>query len=140
LIAAVQPQPMVAAVEATVRRAAERSQGLPGRFAHLLPARSAPPVAVRRGAGRHLIPRVAELSPVYGGEARADVPAPAVPANWPSPGALAILRRKAGVAGAQLPAGRHAPGIRHLREAIGGLARRSDWIDAADGTLLLAGV
>ncbi len=35
--------------------------------------------------------------------------------------------------------GRHAPGLRQLRQAIGGLARRGDWAGACDGALALAG-
>jgi DNA-binding NtrC family response regulator len=34
--------------------------------------------------------------------------------------------------------GRHAPGERDLREAIGGLARRGEWADSAEGSLALA--
>jgi DNA-binding NtrC family response regulator/tetratricopeptide (TPR) repeat protein len=37
----------------------------------------------------------------------------------------------------QLAAGRHAPGDRGLRQAIGALARRGDWAGASEGTLAL---
>jgi DNA-binding NtrC family response regulator/tetratricopeptide (TPR) repeat protein len=36
-----------------------------------------------------------------------------------------------------LASGRHAPGIRHLRQAVGSLARRAGWSDAAEGALAL---
>ena len=38
-----------------------------------------------------------------------------------------------------LARGRQAPGIRQLRQAVGGLARRGAWSDAAGGALALAG-
>jgi tetratricopeptide (TPR) repeat protein len=57
--------------------------------------------------------------------------------TWPAPGELAALRRRVEAARSQLECGRHAPGIRHLRQAIGGLARRAGWSDAAEGALAL---
>ena len=59
--------------------------------------------------------------------------------TWPAPGELAALRRRRDAAVVHLAQGRHAPGLRQLRQAIGGLARRSDWAHAADGALALAG-
>ena len=41
------------------------------------------------------------------------------------------------VALGQLAAGRHAPGDRALRQAIGGFARRGDWAGAGEGSLAL---
>ena len=38
---------------------------------------------------------------------------------------------------AHLAGGRHAPGVRQLRQAIGGLARRDAWTDAAGGAVVL---
>ena len=58
--------------------------------------------------------------------------------TWPAPGELTALRRRMDGAIRQLGKGRHAPGIRQLRQAIGGLARRDSWIDAGDGALALA--
>ena len=37
-----------------------------------------------------------------------------------------------------LDIGRHAPGERDLRQAIGGLLRRAEWAAAAEGSLALA--
>jgi DNA-binding NtrC family response regulator len=53
-------------------------------------------------------------------------------------GELAALRRRVEQSGALLAAGRHAPGLRLLRQALGGLARREAWTDATHGGLTLA--
>ena len=100
-----------------------------------------------RDAARHSATgpsRAAERASVYGwhGAASGDLDATdsaAVASTWPAPGELATLRRRVEAARVQLAAGRHAPGIRHLRQAIGGLARRASWSDAADGAVSLAG-
>src|SRR4029077_3794276 len=79
---------------------------------------------------------------VYGavedGDEQLFEPAPA-PCAWPAPGELAGLRRKMAHAVADIERGRHAPGIRQLRQVAGGLARRGAWSDAAKGALALAG-
>ena len=86
--------------------------------------------------------RVAEQVATYGVQDTAASPSFAGSASacvWPAPGELASLRRKRDGALTLLAQGRHAPGVRLLRQAIGGLARRADWTDAADASLVLAG-
>jgi DNA-binding NtrC family response regulator len=141
LISAIRPQPLGRSLERLVRRAAERAQGLPGRFVRLLwPKPHAEDGADRRSARRGMA-RVAERPAVYGREEAADdlLHAPAPACAWPAPGELSALRRRRDAAVVHLAHGRHAPGLRQLRQAIGGLARRSDWTHAADGALDLAG-
>jgi DNA-binding NtrC family response regulator len=143
LMAAVRPdvdQLDVRAVRA-VRQAARHSRGLPGRFVQAL---WPDPVIDRQAASHSGRSRAAERASAYGwqGAASADLEAtdaPSVASTWPAPGELATLRRRLEAARGQLAAGRHAPGIRHLRQAIGGLARRAIWSDAADGAISLAG-
>jgi len=120
-----------------VRQAARHSRGLPGRFVQAL----WPGPVTNRNAARHSGPsRAAERASVYGWQGDLEAPDSAAGAStWPAPGELATLRRRAEAARLQLAAGRHGPGIRHLRQAIGGLARRASWSDAADGAILLAG-
>lgn len=124
------------AVPPRLRRAATRAGGNPGRFIHHIRADiavSAP--AIRLGARRSSVAgtsRAAEQAPVYGGE-----PAGA-PIAWPMPGEVAALRRQIADGLRHLEDGRHAPGERALRQAIGGLTRRGEWTEAADGSLALA--
>ena len=143
LCSAIRPQRLSPRLERVVRRAAVGARGVPGRFARLL----WPISRVRAGkrseddavvTGRAV--RVAEQSVVYGVEDRAiSTPvAPAVSTSWPLPGELAALRQSIDGAMAQLTQGRHAPGIRQLRQAIGGLARRGEWTSAGGGALALA--
>jgi len=126
-----------------VRHAARDARGLPGRFVQAL----WPGPTIDRDAARQSATgssRAAERASVYGwhnassGDLEA-TDAAAVASAWPAPGELATLRRRVEAACVQLAAGRHAPGIRHLRQAIGGLARRASWSDAADGAVSLAG-
>jgi DNA-binding NtrC family response regulator/tetratricopeptide (TPR) repeat protein len=140
LIAALRPQAMSARAEQTVRRAAERARGLPGRFIRLLRQGSIVGRDQARRARRGRLSRVAEQTAVYGGEEVSASPFAPPPAEcaWPAPGELAALRRKRDAAVAHLAQGRHAPGVRQLRQAMGGLARRGDWTDAADAALVLA--
>ena len=86
--------------------------------------------------------RVAEQAAVYGGsgetlDGRLD--ATPVPCQWPAPGELAALRRKMERAREDLARVRQAPGMRQLRQAVGGLARRGAWSDGEGGALTLAG-
>jgi DNA-binding NtrC family response regulator len=141
LVDAVSPAPPAGRLERVVRRAAERSRGLPGRFARLLWPEWCHVAASRRSSRGRRLPRVAEQAAVYGGssetlDGRLDT-AP-VPCEWPSPGELAALRRKMERAREDLARGRQAPGMRQLRQAVGGLARRGAWSDAAGGALALA--
>jgi DNA-binding NtrC family response regulator/tetratricopeptide (TPR) repeat protein len=149
LAAAVHPAPADARAIARIRRAAEESGGWPGRFVRLLWPKMAGAERVRRYAtsasssGARLS-RVAEQPAAYeagdAGVAEEDHASMAGPAasTWPAPGELAALRRRIDGAVRHLAQGRHEPGIRQLRQAIGGLARRDDWIEAADGALTLS--
>ena len=142
MVSAIRPRPLSHGLERAVRQAAERAQGLPGRFVRLLwPQSLAGDGAEDHSSPRPRLSRVAERPAVYGREDAADdlFVAPAPACAWPAPGELAALRRRQDAAVAHLTHGRHAPGLRQLRQAIGGLARRSDWANAADGALALAG-
>ena len=141
MVSAIRPRPLSHHLERATRRAAERAQGLPGRFVRLLWPQALDGDGEDRPSTRHGLPRVAERPAVYG---REDAPddlfvAPAPVCAWPAPGELTALRRRRDAAVVHLTHGRHAPGLRQLRQAIGGLARRSDWAHAADGALALAG-
>ena len=133
LAAAVRPAGLAA--DARIRRAAERADGIPGRFARLIHG-------TRYGPARHRTPvafRVAERAPVYGvGEGAPREPLRVMPAAWPKPDEVSALRLRMASARELLAAGRHAPGDRDLRQAVGGLARRGDWTGAAEGSLVLA--
>jgi len=144
LVSAVQPPPTDRRMLARARRAAEEARGVPGRFVRLLwptlagESRSRRPVAAR-------VSRVAEQPAVYGigntEESEIDATSAdpvAIAAIWPAPGELAALRRRVESAVRQLARGRHEPGIRQLRQAIGGLVRRDGWIEAADAALTLS--
>jgi DNA-binding NtrC family response regulator len=119
--------------EAALRRATERAGGNPGRFIGVInpsgDSRARFDSGRRSVAGRS---RAAEQAPVYGAAA------PAASAAWPIPGEVATLRRQIQQGIRYLHDGRHAPGERDLRQAIGGLARRSEWTEAAEGSLALA--
>ncbi len=137
LVSAVQPSVLGGRLEPIVRKAAERAHGLPGRFARLLWPDSA---TARPSLRRSRLPRVAEQVAVYGGDEAIEEVFDAPPATcaWPAPGELAALRRRMDQAVADIARGRHAPGIRALRQVVGSLARRGAWIDAASGALALA--
>ena len=140
LAAAVRPRVAGGPFEHAVRRAAEHARGLPGRFARRLWRRGAAPAGWR--PVRHRFAIAAEQPAEYGGEDAtvATVPSPGVSDDhaWPMPGELASLRRALTAAMACLAAGRHVPGIRELRQATSGLARRRAWTDAAQGGVHLA--
>jgi len=130
--------PVVLADTPAVRQAATRSGGIPGTFIELLHG--------QRGARKGPSPSAsmaAEHTPAYGNDGPAHRAGPrpatlAVRTTWPAPGELMNLRRCMAAALTQLRAGRHAPGDRALRQAIGGLARRGIWTSAAEGSLALA--
>jgi len=143
LAAAVYPRVSDPSLVRRIRRAAGRARGLPGRFARLLwpdepPVRRSLPATTARRISRGL--RAAEQATVYGSSDAVTEVLPITPTDavWPAPRELAALRRRMDAALLLIRAGRHAPGIRQLRHAIGGLARRSAWSDAADGALTLA--
>ncbi len=129
LVAAVLP--IHAGANPRVRQAAERADGVPGRFARLL---HGPEYESHKQVTA--VARAAERAPVYGASSIAASGSPtSVP--WPVADDLAQLRRRMDVAIGQLAAGRHAPGDRALRQAIGGFARRGDCAGAAAGSLAL---
>jgi DNA-binding NtrC family response regulator/tetratricopeptide (TPR) repeat protein len=139
LIGSIVPPVIGTPHEAAARRAAERAQGLPGRFARALQ----PALAGARGAGYVVqdVSLAAERAITYGTEDEAAVFAPDVStpaATWPAPGELAGLRRRAATAVVHIGRGRHAPGTRELRHAVGGFARRGAWLDAGQGAFALA--
>ncbi len=142
LVSSIRPIGIDEEVLVRVRRASEHAGGLPGRFAALLWRRQASGRRERRSP-RDLL-RAAEQTVPYGYEAAlpsiAESMAPALSAAaWPAPGEMAALRRRLEGGVRLLNVGRHAPGDRALRQAIGGLARRSDWLHAAQGARALAG-
>jgi DNA-binding NtrC family response regulator len=148
LVAALRPRAPTPAIEERWQRTARRAHGLPARF-----ARSLWPGPLRRPLPEQPC-RVAEHPPVYGGNASGDsdgendsqtaaedaqtVPADCPGPGWLAPGELAALQRRAEQASALLSAGRHAPGLRLLRQAVGGLARRRAWRAAIQGSLTLS--
>jgi DNA-binding NtrC family response regulator len=136
LAAAVLPADLAGA--SPVRQAAARANGVPGTFIDLLHGRRAerrgPPPAASRAA---------EHTPAYGSDEataaiRSHEAISQVRTTWPAPGEVVSLRRLLNIALAHLASGRHAPGDRGLRQAIGGLARRGIWTSAAEGSLALA--
>jgi DNA-binding NtrC family response regulator len=136
LVAAIVPQAMDAAIERRVRRAAQHSFGIPSRFALSL----WPDLArLRPNPGASAVPRVAERAVAYGGDERLEPrTAVAAPSAWPAPGELASWRRRLAGGVADLRRGRQSRGVRQVRQAIGALARRDSWVDAADGAVTLA--
>jgi DNA-binding NtrC family response regulator/tetratricopeptide (TPR) repeat protein len=140
LVASILPAVAGTPHEDSARRIAERAQGLPGRFARLL--HPGPIGAVRHdSAWVHEAPIAAEQPMTYGVDEEAGrlVPERTRPASaWPAPGELASLRRRADSAIARIGLGRHAPGTRDLRYAVGGFARRGAWLDAARNAHALA--
>jgi DNA-binding NtrC family response regulator len=140
LMSAVRPVRLPPDVARQVRRAAEQADGLPGRFVRLLWRQGA---SISYGARPLSRPsaRAAEQAVVYGvDEPSIDAGPVRSPASgaWPAPGELAALRRRMEAACRLLKSGRHEPGERALRQAIGALARRGDWAQAGAGALALA--
>ena len=138
LIASIRPAACPPKLEARIRRAAEQADGLPGRFVRLLWREAAGRYAPRRRPGT--FGRAAEQAVGYGvEEGAAEGGLPTVDTRtWPAPGELAALRRRVDTARQLLRKGRHVPGERALRQAIGALARRGDWSHAGGGSLALA--
>jgi transcriptional regulator with GAF, ATPase, and Fis domain len=121
LVAAIRPANVDASARRRIERLAEAARGCPARLARMLwggESLAAEGVARSRSVA-------AEPSAVY--KTTADT-AP-VAADWSE-------RLKAAIA--LLEAGRHAPGERAVRAAVGGLSRRMAWDAAAHGQLALA--
>ncbi len=139
LESAVFPRPDDSAQIRRIRRAAMRARGLPGRFVRLLWHRFdyEHPATASPTASRGL--RVAESSVAYGSPEEIEPPPAAdVQRLWPVSGELATLRKRIDAAQDLIDRGRHSPGMRQLRHAIGGLARRDQWDGAAVGALRAA--
>ena len=140
LVRAVRPDATAGAQRLAVHRIAVRSGGWPGRFARLLwrtRTERAPEDPVFEPS-RQTVVRVAEQSAVYGVDRPPEPIVPAAECEWPVPGELASLGRQIDTGERLIAEGRHAPGERVLRQAIGGLARRQDWLRAGEGSLTLA--
>ena len=138
LVSAISPAISEVRDRRIARRAAERARGLPGEFARLLWSDAFATVDEMALEPRRSM--AAERPAVYGVDQ--DTPflaeTTASACEWPAPGELASLRRRAEAATGLIARGRQAPGTRDLRNAIGGLARRGAWLDAGQGALTLA--
>jgi DNA-binding NtrC family response regulator/tetratricopeptide (TPR) repeat protein len=111
-----------------IQASVEDARGIPSVGLPPLASRS---VRIPRRKSVAIISRAAEQAPVYGAAAAAALP-------WPIPGEVVALRRQLDHGIQHLAGGRHAPGERDLRQAIGALARRGEWASAAEGALALA--
>ena len=140
LASALVPPALDRRAEQRVRLAAERANGVPGRFARLLWPEWKGHHVLRQPTGRPGVSRVAEQQAVYGRAEPSEnlFDAPPVTTAWPAPGELAALRRRMEAAIEELARGRHAPGIRHVRQVVGRMARRGAWIDALRGAQALS--
>jgi DNA-binding NtrC family response regulator len=137
LIGAITPPVSDARQLARVRRAADEAGGVVGRFVRALWPGSGAGRCASRSSG---VTRIAERLATFETLDRLDEspPIPSSISSWPAPGELAALRRRIESGMKDLRDGRHARGIRQLRQTIGALARRDGWVDAAEGTLTLA--
>ncbi len=132
LAAAVRPAQF--STDPGIQKAAERAEGIPGRFIQFVHG-------MRYAQARQRVPvtTAAERAPLYGVATTASGgDRPVLTAHGTSAREVCDLRRQMTAARERLAAGRHAPGDRELRSAIGGLARRGDWAGAAEGSLALA--
>jgi DNA-binding NtrC family response regulator/tetratricopeptide (TPR) repeat protein len=129
LVAAVSP-PVGGAEAVRIRRMAAQAQGWPGRFSRLLWRRYRfPPTKQRLRAAEQVVSYEIDNTPVV------SPPADSPPISIDE---LAIFRHRLTVSARLIASGRHAPGERKLRQAVGALSRRRDWSYAAEGSLLLA--
>jgi DNA-binding NtrC family response regulator len=141
LVESVRPVRLPERTVRRVRRAAARADGLPGRFVRSLWPEARAPEAHAAAATRR---RVAEQPAPYGASASADAPVPVHEGTvgscpWPATDELDVLRRRLDSGIRDVAAGRIASGERALRQAIGALARRSDWEHAGEGAVKLGG-
>ncbi len=118
--------------EGRVRRMAARSAGWPGRFARML---------WRQDHGADAVPRrllrACEQPAVYDIEPAASTGTAAIRSDLLVAADLITHRRRLESAVRAIAAGRHAPGERALRQTIGALSRRQDWVHAGKGQLAL---
>jgi len=140
LVAAIRPSAIDERLLARIRRAADDSRGLPGRFCDALWCR----MSTHDRRHREMISaRVAETPVVYApadlvANAEAGLVSRPAGAMWPGTAEVAALRRRTEAAMRQLTSGRHEPGARLLRQLVSAFGRRDMWIDAATGGLALA--
>ena len=136
LAGAVRPVGLAGCTLNQIERASTMACGLPGRFTGLLWRDRERRLESARRYRRGSISRVAEQPSVYGSE---EAGRPRIERQtWPSSGELTALRRQSEAAVELLKKGRHEPGLRQLRQAIGGLSRREDWTYATHALLALA--
>ena len=149
LVASVVPPAAAARHTRRVRTAARRARGLVERFEHLLFNREREGNGMtesRRlgGAGRGVVRTAraesraaehADLAPCEATEGRhlSMVQGRA----WPAPGELMRLRRQFASASSQIDTGRHASGLRTLRQVMHAFARRGEWTAATESAVLL---
>ena len=135
LIAAVDPPASDAGAIEHLRRAAAGARGLPGRFVRALQ----PQTSLRRSRPAGL-PRAAEPEATFAAADQLETTRPSsdTTGTWPAPGELAALRRRMEAAVADARAGRHSRAVRLLRQSVGALARRGDWVSAGEGSAALA--
>ena len=139
LASAVRPAAQGVAIAKRIHRASRRAHGLPGRFVGLLWPQAA---AKKRYVVRHRpILRAAEQPATYAAEDSNEAHAAICRVEreaWPAPAELSALRKRMESARRLIDRGRHAPGERLLRQAIGGFARRGEASHANEGLVLLA--
>ena len=135
LIAAVDPPASDAGAIEHLRRAAAGARGLPGRFVRAIQ----PQTSLRRSRPAGL-PRAAEPEATFAAADQLETTRPSsdTTGTWPAPGELAALRRRMEAAVADARAGRHSRAVRLLRQSVGALARRGDWVSAGEGSAALA--
>jgi DNA-binding NtrC family response regulator len=134
---AIRPCGLGGAVRGRIETAARRSDGWPGHFARLL---WGPAPDIRTSRASRGLTMAAEQPTTYGKALPVLQDGAGSPeaGSWPASGELTALRRRMDAAIRHVEGGRHAPGERALRQAVGGLTRRCDWVHAARGGLVLA--
>jgi DNA-binding NtrC family response regulator len=132
LLAAIRPAHL--ATDPRIRRAAERASGNPGRFVRQIHGARYDPATWKATAAAV----AAERAPAYHTPGSSPPRSLELPAGWPNRDDVVALRQQMAAALKLIAAGRHAPGDRALRQAIGGLARRGDSAGAVEGSLALA--
>jgi DNA-binding NtrC family response regulator/tetratricopeptide (TPR) repeat protein len=131
LVGAVRPAQL--ATDPRIRKAAERAEGIPGRFVRYVRGTNYDQVRHRMS-----VAIAAERAPIYGVAKAASGDGLVMQSHGSGAREVCDLRRQLTAAREQLAAGRHAPADRELRRTIGALARRGDWAGAAEGSLALA--
>lgn len=134
----VRPGTLDGAAREVIRRMAAASNGSPGRFVNLMWGRRPAAVRYASRSRRDGFGRVAEVALSYGPRSDAEGEHMCESQGEHPPSDLAALRRRVTVGVGLLRRGRHAPGERQLRQALGGFARRRDWTQTREVARLLA--